>query len=236
MTYFGTAANPADSGALAGPNVTITPPGSMVAGDLVVVFVQYRGGSVLINKTTGGQTWSSPESNFSGNVELAMFFCIFNGTWSADPVFGDQVLGSQAISGIMHVFRSTSGYSFVGRDTDVTTNSSYSAPSSPFDVTIPADTSTEARIVAVGFFSSDDDNTWALQSGTWTNAGSAQYRNTQGQDQSNSSAYKFFTSPGTIDAVTNRQATLGGDPGIIMEFGFYETAVSVGRSFGAIID
>lgn len=237
MTYFGSAATPTDPGTNAGPNVTITPPGSMVAGDLVVVFCQYRGDASILVTTTGGQSWSLASNNFLGNVILVMFHCIFNGTWGANPVFNDELGGTAALSGIMHVFRPTSGYAFQGRDTAVTTLTNYSAPSSPFDVTIPSDTSVESRIVALACFASDDDNTWALQSGTWTNAGTAQYRNTTGQDQSNSTAYKFFTSAGTVDAVTNRQATLGGDPGVISEYGFYETASAVLiRSFGAIID
>lgn len=237
MTYFGSAATPADNGTLSNASVaTVTPPGSMVAGDLVVVLGQYRGDDgfpeVIV---TGGQTWTTITGAFTTDCQVSLFYCIFNGTWSANPAFQQAVGGPAALSAIMHVFRPTSGFTFAGRDTGLSHNASYTAPSTPFDVTVPADTSTEARIVALAFFTSEDDNTWALQSGTWTNAGTAQYRNTSGTDQSNSTAYKFFTSIGTIDAVTNRQATLGGDHGLLMNFGFYETAPT-GRSFGAIID
>lgn len=218
MTYFGTAATPADNGANAGPLATVTPPGSMVAGDFVVVLTQYRGDGIPAVETTGGQTWTVIAGAAQTNVSILLSYCIFNGTWSVNPVFSQPLGGTAALSAIMHVFRATSGYAFAGRDTGLSHNATFTAPSTPFDVTVPADTSTQARIVALAFFATADDNTWALQSGTWTNAGTAQYRNTTGQDQSNSTAYKFFTSIGTIDAVTNQQATLGGDAGVSMNF------------------
>lgn len=238
MTYFGSASTPADNGANPGPTATVTPPGSMVAGDLVTVLVQYRsGGGLLLVTVTGGQTWETASLLVqAGNVSTIVFYCIFNGIWSTNPIFGELTMGTAALSAVMHVFRPTSGYSFQGLDAGVSYRAEHTAPSTPFDVTIPADTSTQDRIVALAAFATSDDNTWALQTAGWTNAGSAQYRNTTGQDQSNSTAYKFFTSAGTIEAVTNRQATLGGDATVVLGFGFYETALSVGRSFGAIID
>lgn len=96
-------------------------------------------------------------------------------------------------------------------------------------------TTTEIRFVVLNLFTASDDNTWTIQTATWTNAGTAQYRNTTGTDQSNSSAYKFFTSAGTVAAMTNRQATLGGDAGVILQSGFYELSKTV-HSFGALID
>lgn len=235
MTYFGSASTPADPGANAGTTVTITPPGSMVAGDLVVVLVQYRNDTVtLTNSTSGGQTWIVAAGGAVAGMTMSLFYCIFNGTWGANPVFTNTT-GVLALSGIMHVFRPTAGFHFVGHDDVGFFNGAvdYSAPSSPFDITSGTPTTTKSRLVVVTSFASSDDNTWALQSGTWTNAGSAQYRNTTGSDQSNSIAYKFFTSPGIIDAVTNRQATLGGDPTGVMQAGFFEVG---GRSFGALID
>lgn len=239
MTYFGSAAVPADNGANAGPTVTITPPGSMVAGDLVTVLVQARESLTSFDvTTTGGQDWVLNFTTDTTNLSVLMLHCIFNGTWDTNPIFSNLSGGGAAMSGVMHVFRPTTGYNFQlsGFDTGVVYDVTYSAPGSPFDVTVPADTSTKDRIVAVAWLTSTDDNTWALQSGTWTNAGTAQYRNTTGQDMSSSTAYKFFTSAGAVDAVTNRQATLGGDLGTAMEMGFYELASATGRSFGAIID
>lgn len=234
MTYHGSASTPADAGANAGPNATITPPASMVAGDLAVVLVQYRGNVLFSISTTGGQAWLSIMEGTSGNVSYRLWYCFFNGTWAADPVF-TNIVGTAALTGVMHVFRPTAGYRFALSDPALVLATNYAAPSTPFDVTTTALVTTNIRFVVLNLFTSDDDNTWAIQTATWTNAGTAQYRNTTGQDQSNSSAYKFFTAAGTVAAMTNRQATLGGDPGVILQSGFYELSKTL-RSFGALID
>ncbi len=41
-TYFGSATNPADAGTLATATVAITPPASMLAGDLVIIYASAR--------------------------------------------------------------------------------------------------------------------------------------------------------------------------------------------------
>lgn len=228
MTYFNSASTPADGAAAAnaGPNATITPPGSMVAGDRVIVVVQYRGNVTMSVSQAGGQTWTNMiGSTNSGNVTLAIFECVFNGTWSANPTF-TNTSGTNALTAVMHVFRPSAGSSFRIDPTSATATSPFSAPSTPFDVTASASGGTlRDSVLWFLVWASDDDNTWSLQTAGWNTAGTAQYRNTTGQDQSNSSAYKIFTAPPSTANVVNRQATLGGDPGIWIFVEFYETPI-----------
>ena len=71
QTLVGTAASvPTDNTSQGGPTPgAITPPGGMVAGDLVVIFGQYRAAAattISIN-ANGGQTWNTLAQNFGSN-------------------------------------------------------------------------------------------------------------------------------------------------------------------------
>jgi hypothetical protein len=95
----------------------------------------------------------------------------------------------------------------------------FSAPSSPFDVTATGhDTTglTSNATVTTLHFCTNDDNTWALQGGGFTNpGGTAQFRNnpTGTEDNCISSCYRVQASPGATGDQTNRQTALGGDSG-----------------------
>lgn len=66
----------------------ITPPASMVAGQVVLVFVVARNNTDPAVSEAGGQTWTSHASNVNGTTIIGrLFSCIFNGTWSANPSF-----------------------------------------------------------------------------------------------------------------------------------------------------
>ena len=62
-------------------------------------------------------------------------------------------------------------------------------------------------------WASTDDNTWALQTAGWANAGGTQYRNQDGTDASQSAAYRVMPTAGATGNVTNRQTVNGGDAG-----------------------
>ena len=105
-TYFGSASVPADgaSAVNATTQVTITPPASMLAGDLVVVSCVSGASNTWSNGVTGGQTWTA-ETAYQGTAGpwCRLFWCTFNGTWGANPRF-DSTVGTNT-SAIMHVFR-----------------------------------------------------------------------------------------------------------------------------------
>lgn len=104
IRHFGT------SFQIATNSATIVPLGGMVTGDFVYVkFCVGSSGRTGSISTTGGQSWTLTQDNTFGTLgESWTAWCVFNGTWGANPVF--------AISGslvakvyVMHVFRSVVG-------------------------------------------------------------------------------------------------------------------------------
>lgn len=136
ITYFNSASTPTDNGTSTG-NVTVTPPGSMVVGDLTVVFCYYRGTSTITVGTTGGQTWNTGLASATAanpNLSYAVFWCRFNGTWGANPVFNFSTSTTNT-NAVMHVFRPTgSTYTWDVEATALVNDQA--APSTPFTCTV----------------------------------------------------------------------------------------------------
>ena len=104
ITYFGSASTPADNGTNTANPTAVTPPGSMLAGDLVLMIGESRASSAtLAISSAGGQSWTSGTQLNQTNCRIMLFWCRFNGTWSANPSvsFGNT---NQHIV-VMHVFR-----------------------------------------------------------------------------------------------------------------------------------
>src|SRR5262245_59007237 len=180
ITFFGVASQPADNSTQVGPTVTVTPPASMVAGDLIIVIGQYRGAGT-VNITTsnlGGQSWSQFRHANATNCRVRLFFCRFNGTWSANPSF-TVTSGTLPMTVVMHVFRPTSSTKHFILDVGPT-RGTFTAGSTPFTKSITGLTTKQANTVTIAVFASVDDNTWDTLTGSgWTQSGlSAQYRNT----------------------------------------------------------
>lgn len=214
IAFFGAASAHADNASLTGQAArAITPPASMQTGDLIFVAALARSSSEAFSiAQAGGQSWTAGTLRQSNAHALQGYWARFNGTWGANPSFQiDSLLGT-AVTFVMVVFRPTTGTNTWAIDV-AETSAAVSAPVSPFDVTGTGHTSIAASTVTIAVFISQDDNTWALQTGGWTNAGSAQYRNTQGNQQSLSIVYKGQSSAGTTGNVTNRQTANGGDVG-----------------------
>jgi hypothetical protein len=215
ITFFGQAHVPTDNDATgnSGTTVTVTPPGSMVANDYVVVVVSYRTNSssrVLSVSDAGGQTWVSGTQINSGVLAVSrVFHCRYDGTWDANPVFAVDT-GTNPLSAGMLVFRGVDTTTAI----DVAeSGASYSAPGTPFDVTIPEITTATNGAMAVAIWVSGDDNTWTVQTGSWTQQTPGQTRNLAGSDQSHSMAWLVFASAGGTGSVTNRQSVVTGDSG-----------------------
>ena len=224
ITYFGSASNPADNGTLAASPVAVTPPALMLAGDLVVLIANSRsGGITLAISATGGQTWTS-ETAITTNGTLRLFWCRYNGTWTANPSVSFSTAVNTTV--VMHVFRPTIGTNTWALDVTQTTGT-FAAPAAPRDVTITGITTVADGAVALFVWETQDDNTWGLQTAGWTNAGNAQYRNRASADSSQSAAYRIMATAGATGNVTNRQLTLGGDSGNTIKLAFKQVGARV---------
>lgn len=225
-TYHGSASSPADNGSQAGPGpLAVTPPASMVEGDLVVLTAQYKGAVTLTISNAGGQSWTSETADSASNISTQIFWCRYNGTWSANPSV-TNTSGTLALSATMHVFRPTTGTNVWVLDFAKATATAFSAPSTPFTVTRTGRTTTNANTVTLASFHTSDDNSWGSISGSgWNVAGTAQYRNLQGNDQSSAYAYYLAASASTATGnVSLNQTANGGDAGITTLMTWYEIA------------
>lgn len=220
ITYFGQAAVPADGAAAtnATTTITITPPGSMQTGDLVVVYLQQRGTATFSVGLTGGQSWTSIGRDVgTTNVAMETYWCRFNGTWSVNPRF-DFSAGTNTTA-VMLVFRPTLSANTWNTELITTTNAAAAAT-----ITVTGTTPTHNSNVTIASWMTADDNTWGTLSGTnWTKGTlSAQYRNTAGQDASATFAYQIQTSAAATNNVSQTQLTLGNDATTWRRITFYE--------------
>ena len=258
ITLFGTTSTPADNGAQAGPGpVAVTPPASMLAGDLPFLVGLYRdvdvGGNTgipnLFNGSNvaaehGGQRWSSAQPVFKEAVEPFLTFKVhyagwtgFNGAWAANPSLTVDT-GVEALSAVMPVFRPTSaGKRWVPNIGPVTAN--FAAPTGPnFTVTVPSITTltkhgSQSHVILAGV-ATGDANTWGNISGTgWTFIGHFRNLNCASPDQSLALMYKIQTASGASLDVTLDQLTLGGDAGVSFIMAMTEVDAPVAAAAGA---
>lgn len=169
--------------------LTITPPTTMRQGDLVVVQCQSRNSTTWSIGVAGGQTWTS-ETAFDrgGGADnfCRVFWCTFNGTWSASPRF--DTTSSTCTSAVMNVFRGrTTSESWVQ---DVAQTTSDLAAAATLSVPAVATTANAKYKVVLASIATADDNTWANPGASGNTSGAPratdmqQYRNTSGSDQS----------------------------------------------------
>jgi hypothetical protein len=185
--------------------------GTMQADDFVMAVITTRsqtgtpaGFSVT---TTGGQTWTEVH-DAQDNQDNALYWCEFDGTWTADPVF--DLPGSTAVPRLLWVV--------ILRGVDT---------ADPFDVTFTwaTDADTAYNIAdfntntdgawAFGLAGSVDNNTWTVNNSFVAPSGSGNiYRRTSGgTDASLVVCRKEIATAGAVGAFTMTQATLGADTG-----------------------
>ena len=196
----------------------------MVAGDLVYIRPTLRNASDTVGMTvTGGQTWNSPTARQGNTLTSYGFYCIYNGTWAADPTFDGGSNASGALTIFGSVFRPTSGFAI---SLDVAEEwATFTAPSGPpYDVTRAGQTATASSVTIAEFCTTNELRDWTLQTGGWVNAGNPEYGNTTGTGLSISRAYLIQASGGATGSVVNRQdSSINGAASIIT---FKETAVA----------
>ena len=223
ITYFGSASTPADNGTNTANPTAVTPPGSMQAGDLVLMIAQARATSgTLAISSTGGQSWTSQTQQNQSNCRIRLFWCRFNGTWSANPSVSMGSTNNNIV--VMHVFRPSNTSNAWAVDV-AQVSSNFSAPSSPYTVTIPQITTNTDGALVFAAWASTDDNTWDSLTGGWSTPGSAQYRNTSGSGASQTHAYKVMATAGASGDVSKNQATLGGVAGRYLIIAFKATII-----------
>lgn len=206
ITYIASSSQPVDNGSVDGvPTPSITPPSGMQAGDLVILVAQGRGAYSLAISATGGQTWNT-ENHFRGtNVSARIFWCRYTGSWSANPSVSG-VANNVAETLVMFVFRPTKSQNTWAVDVNMA-SSSFSAPGSPYTVTIPAVTTNTDGAVVFAAWAVGLANTWGSLSGSgWNSVGTNQYRNTMGSDQSISFAYNILASKGSTGTVSKNES------------------------------
>ena len=203
-TYHGSASDPADNGSGAEPRTsTITPPASMVTGDLVVVVIvdglsTAPDSSVL---TTGGQTWSARvDMTGANNIDYQMFWCQYNGTWSVNPAFTIAAhSGTIPVTVVMHVFRPDAAGTW-SVDQALTGGAEVSA--SPVVITGVTNTKKDTVTLA-GTGIRASVATWGSVSGSgWVATGTAQYRNTNGTDSTCTFAHRLSAASGASGDVS----------------------------------
>jgi len=212
--YFGSASNPTDNSALDGSAARVViPVSNMQAGDLCFMLAQVRNSTATLSVfETGGQSWNTLAQFNATNVRGRLFWCTFNGSWSANPsVTGGSAGVSMTV--VMHAFRPpTTSYTWAVDVVQVT--GTFTAGSSPFTKTINGITSLTDGAIVFASWASVDDNTWGSLTSGWSTPGTSQYRNTQSSsNQSITSAYKIMATAGASGNVAKNQATLGGDAG-----------------------
>lgn len=225
ITRHGSAATPEDLASEVSEPVTsaIIPPASMVSGDLVVIVAQMRTTTtgLMAMSNTGGQTWTSETEGTPQNSQtVRIFWCVYNGTWSANPsVAFSAASGTVAATAVMHVFREDVAGRTWSKDFGPL-DAAEAAPSSPFTV---SSTTNSPPGGAQGFMIAGwaiaDDNTFGTLTGTgWSFAGTNQYRNQAGSDQSLSCVWKTVTDGTDYGTVTaNMNAS---DAGLEFKIGF----------------
>lgn len=179
----------------------------MLPGDLVIMIGQRRASNITLTVSeTGGQVWNAlPVLTGTTNISPRIFWCRFNGTWTANPSVA--MTASSTNSVIMHVFRPPGrNYSWAVDVSQVST-----AHAAAASITVPSVTTIRPNTITLAAWFTADDNTWGNPSAGWTTTGTAQYRNTAGTDQSCSFAHQIRTTAGSTGNVAKTQTALGND-------------------------
>jgi hypothetical protein len=225
ITYLGYANTPRDNQTnTANPTAVdptpLTPNVAMQAGDLVLMTAVSRDSSATIDiLETGGQTWTSEVQQDQTNCRIRLFWCRFNGTWTANPsvYFGRNNRNPHIV--VMHVFRPSNTSSVWQVDVPQVPGN-YPAPGGAHTVTIPGITTITDGALIFAYWASQDNNTWENLTAGWTTPGLDQYRNSSGNDQSETHAYRVMATAGATGNVSKDQTSGGSDRGAYLIIAF----------------
>ena len=228
LEYYGSNSVPIDIGDGSGTNTAdptaITPPAGMgsEASYLTCMIGQQRAtGATLAITEAGGQSWTTEAAVGITNQTDRLFWCQFDGTWDADPSvdFGATTCNSVH----MHVWRAPVGFTWAVNVALAETEDATGPYANPGQTT----TGTAPTLTLVGWFTADDNSWDASADAGWYVAGTAQYRNNSGSDQSASYEYHFQYAAGATGAVDKAQNTITGDACTTFAITFSATAPAV---------
>lgn len=226
--YKGYALGHADSADVAGPTAqTLSPPDSAnnKKGALCVIVGTYRGSVTLSLSATGGQSWNSLTQQVYGTTATRrIFWCIFNGTWSAQPALTNTT-GTAALSSEMFTwYPCDTTHDWHVDVAQVTSDSA--APANPYNMIVPSITTVHDKAVVFALWNSTDDNSFSLSTAGWTAIGPPSgFQNINGSDQCLLAAYKIQEAHGATGTAIVQQTNRGGDPFQRAVVAFYDTIV-----------
>lgn len=178
---------------------------ALQAGDVVLVFVNWRVTSGTVSVTTdGGQVWTE-EHDAVDTLINALYSCVFDGTWDADPAF----TFSGAATGRLMVARAYRG---VDSTTLWDVSPTWATDSDTSYDIADYNTVTDGALAIVSA-GSGDNNTWSVDNGFTSPSGNIYWRNSAGADHSIVYAEKTIATAGAVGATTMTQDTLGADSG-----------------------
>jgi hypothetical protein len=213
IDYFDSASTPDDPGSNNARRTAVTPPFGMLAGDLVLMIAQARSSTGTVSIfNAGGQSWTSEPQYDGTNCQLRLFWCRFNGTWTANPSVDFGSTNCNTL--VMHVFR-PSNTSSVWQVDVAQVSSNFGAAR---NITIPGITTITDGALVFATWASTDNNTWGSPTAGWSTPGEDQYRNSSGSDQSQTHAYKVMATAGASGNVMKRQS--GSDAGVYLIIAF----------------
>jgi hypothetical protein len=213
IDYIASASTPADRGFNDDNTTAVTPPGGMQAGDLVLMIAQANSDSGALTITNdGGQSWTSESQQDGNDCQLRLFWCRFNGTWTANPSVTFNSTDSNTL--VMHVFRPSNTSSVWQVDVAQVSDNFDAAR----NITIPGITTITDGALVFATWASTDDNTWGNLTAGWSTPGSAQYRNREGNQQSQTHAYRVMPTAGASGNVTKRQSARDNGAYLIIAF------------------
>jgi hypothetical protein len=186
----------------------------MEAGDLVVLWALARSATLSVYDdiaNNGGQTWNTTTINTATlSLSGAIHWCIFDGTWDANPQFGG--VGSSVpftLYGI--VFRSDNDSTI---ELDAACDTAVNQADSSNVCTIPANeiSTSQANCLLVAGWAVSAINTWSSITSGWTysaDGSPTQVRNTSGSDTSLSMGWLIQAGSGNNAAASNTHSTGG---------------------------
>lgn len=231
-TFFGAVSNVADNVASSTTPTTITPPASMLAGDLVILFsITRTTAATNAISATGGQTWTPLTAGGTTDQTTRIFWARFDGSWTTDPSVSFST--ALACNVFMIVFRPTvSAYTWAIDQAVV--NTPVGVPGGPpYTVSITGLTNTQPNNVTVAFFASTDDNSWITPTGSFTAPLTPIYRrNPSGNDQSYVPYYRRLVGAGATGNLTLDQSAAAPDAGSTAIVSFYQVPTPGGTYKG----
>lgn len=178
ITYLGVSVNPVDGGSLSTNPTPVTPIAGLVAGDLVILITSTRSAtSTNTISSTGGQTWNALTDAPGVNQNTTrMFWCIFNGVWTANPSFS-ATAGTPRTCGMIAFRPSAPGKSWAVNVTVAHSTGTY--PSAGNVVTVTGQTTTGSeQTVSIALIFNNASTIYSAAASPWKNGGGNQYNNT----------------------------------------------------------